>query len=404
MAEKDDVKKEDHLDELLARDEEILNTDDLLDFNMPFEEPDAPEASAANEKSISQQLAETATESEPSSEQLINLDGDDPAPIDSLETEKSEEDINDLFSHFDAPEETNSTYDEQEATTIDQPLTQEDDFIPLINPIVSEPEAELKAEIIEEPLDEYDLNSPTLASINEAESAPPLFSPPEAEHDDSSSVDDKAENKPKEKSSIMQKLTGSMVYILGTVLALTAAGATWLASSSINRVNQLEQVTLVAMNESSHERELRLSALEQKIDLLLEKLNGTPALTSLSLTTPKPASSETNPEKENPTKEQSIDTSATPSKAKTEATTEDPNSDKGNWVVNLTSVETIEQAKADLARFKKQKIKAEYIRITVKGKIWYRLRVTGFGTEHEATAYEKYLKNFQDIDVWRQKL
>ncbi|MDX8405786.1 MAG: SPOR domain-containing protein [Mariprofundus sp.] len=225
-------------------------------------------------------------------------------------------------------------------------------------------------------------------------------------------------------------LTRSMAYILWLILALDAGGATWLASDAANRVAELEINTAPVAQDnkvSGQAREQRLSALEetqrkqseayeQRIAELEQQVK------TLTMVLASSASKEwqaaTRPEATTSAKPKDVKkvkkiTPATPVKTtapqadktkKQAATDKAANKKSEEWVVNLTSYDSLKMAKEDLANFKKRGIKAEYIRITIKGKVWYRLRSRGFTSRHEAVAYEKYLKDFEDIDAWARKL
>lgn len=76
-----------------------------------------------------------------------------------------------------------------------------------------------------------------------------------------------------------------------------------------------------------------------------------------------------------------------------------PGTVKG-WVVNIFSVESKSAAERQIRRLKAKDIHAEYVRVKVKGKIWYRVRVSGFKDEHAAIVFKKFLKEYQGIDAW----
>ncbi|PJA33324.1 MAG: hypothetical protein CO187_01815, partial [Zetaproteobacteria bacterium CG_4_9_14_3_um_filter_53_7] len=80
-----------------------------------------------------------------------------------------------------------------------------------------------------------------------------------------------------------------------------------------------------------------------------------------------------------------------------------PNSAKG-WAVNLTSYDTEQAADAEVRRLRAKDVRAEFVRVIIKGTVWFRVRISGFANEHEAVAYEKYVSEFHAIDAWHHKL
>jgi len=81
-----------------------------------------------------------------------------------------------------------------------------------------------------------------------------------------------------------------------------------------------------------------------------------------------------------------------------------PGSVKG-WVVNIYSVESRSMAKRQIRRLESKEIHAHYVRVPVKGKVWYRIRVNGFKNEHAAMVFKKFLEEYHGIDgAWYQKL
>ncbi len=81
-----------------------------------------------------------------------------------------------------------------------------------------------------------------------------------------------------------------------------------------------------------------------------------------------------------------------------------PGSVKG-WVVNIYSVESRETAERKIRQLKAKDIQAHFVRVPVKGRIWYRVRVSGFKNERAAMVFKKFLKDYHGIDgAWYQKL
>jgi cell division septation protein DedD len=64
-----------------------------------------------------------------------------------------------------------------------------------------------------------------------------------------------------------------------------------------------------------------------------------------------------------------------------------PAANKDGWVINLLSVGSARAADEEMVRLRKLGIRADKQKINREGKIWYRLRVTGFDSYAGAKAY-----------------
>ncbi|MCW8824839.1 MAG: SPOR domain-containing protein [Gammaproteobacteria bacterium] len=75
------------------------------------------------------------------------------------------------------------------------------------------------------------------------------------------------------------------------------------------------------------------------------------------------------------------------------------------WALNLLSLSSREGANSEVNRLQKAGVNASRDPFTTKdGKIWYRVRVTGFGTYDEAKAYAKTMPKLKGIsDTWVTK-
>ncbi len=74
------------------------------------------------------------------------------------------------------------------------------------------------------------------------------------------------------------------------------------------------------------------------------------------------------------------------------------------WVINLISVTSPESAAQELARLRNMGINAQSLRIETKGKIWYRILVSGFATQAEANTARLSLEEKLGIhDSWVEK-
>jgi len=80
-----------------------------------------------------------------------------------------------------------------------------------------------------------------------------------------------------------------------------------------------------------------------------------------------------------------------------------PTQNRGNrgWVVNITSVSDQESAYQEVARLRRMGINAESVRAVSNGRVWFRIRVPGFATDHEARAQRGALEAQLGIrDTW----
>jgi len=81
-----------------------------------------------------------------------------------------------------------------------------------------------------------------------------------------------------------------------------------------------------------------------------------------------------------------------------------PGSVKG-WVVNIFSVSSQNTAERKIMQLAAKDIHAEFVRVRVKGKIWYRVRVSGFKNERSAMVFNKFLKEYHGIHgTWYNQL
>jgi len=86
-----------------------------------------------------------------------------------------------------------------------------------------------------------------------------------------------------------------------------------------------------------------------------------------------------------PTQVTEMDVAASAQTSKVDTT---PNQDSSIkvWVVNLTSESSLESASREIARLQILDINAQSLRVEADGNIWYRVLVSGFGSEAEANA------------------
>jgi len=81
-----------------------------------------------------------------------------------------------------------------------------------------------------------------------------------------------------------------------------------------------------------------------------------------------------------------------------------PGTVKG-WVVNIYSVKSRNTAERKIRQLMARDIKAEYVRVKIKGTTWFRVRSSGVKNERAALAFKKMLKEYYGInDAWQSYL
>ncbi|WP_152909238.1 SPOR domain-containing protein [Mariprofundus ferrooxydans] len=430
MTGSDDVKKSDALSAGgdLAE-ESVLDSDELFDLDMALDEmlpnldQDQPASTDRRDSSVGD--ADNNELSGLSMEDALDLEAEDPLDLDAPLARTG---FNDPENSANSPaEEADKLYSD-----FDGPIISDSDD-------VSNPEGSDDTSAQDSAVDVSDIENDMARDTTEPRPQSQYFAAEPDTESGQKSVDSgdhasypgngkkslpKAETNPDGANKV--KLENMMTYILGGALALMAGGATWIASTALDRVAQIERNTLPVVQENregGQNRGERLGAVEaqtqtyeQRIDALEQQVHTLTMVISNSASknwkdtlepaaenaapSPAPAESTTTPVNALTTP---VTTAKPVPKAKTKTAPPTTN-DNGKWAVNLTSYESQKAAELEVANFRKEGIKAEYIRIQIKGKIWYRLRVAGFTTEHDAVAYEKYLKEFKGINAWHRKM
>ena len=160
-------------------------------------------------------------------------------------------------------------------------------------------------------------------------------------------------------------------------------------SREVGQLNQrLSELALLIEGPMSHVRESnrrelesifsRLEATEKQLsgfDTRLGELNRTPAPTVAATAKPAPK--------------------ASPKPA-----------DSGTWAVNLVSLSSRNTAERELSALRQAGIKAELQQVTIRGKQWFRLRVTGFDSKDAAGRYAQQVrgKTRIEIDPWLDRI
>jgi len=240
------------------------------------------------------------------------------------------------------------------------------------------------------------------ASINnEEEQAPsvedepeiPIFAATESPAATDSAAETSVEPAPVQ---VIEKRKGSGFAIFLSLLALAGVGASfWLQlgpgipGSSLE--SQLIQ-TVDRMNElQSDDRQLamQIDELRQENDALKQQLNELALVVGNRTAAAK---------KKAARKARPVIKPSTPVKSAKPASAA-PKVE--GWVINLTSVSSAESAKQEIERLNKLGIEATSVRSEARGKIWYRIRVTGFATLEEAEAESALLSEKLGIkDIW----
>lgn len=76
-----------------------------------------------------------------------------------------------------------------------------------------------------------------------------------------------------------------------------------------------------------------------------------------------------------------------------------PGTVKG-WVVNIYSVTSRSTAERRIRQLKIKHIDATYVRVQIKGKTWYRVRASSFKDKRAAATFKKFLQEYHGIDAW----
>jgi len=453
MTEPSDVKKTSELsDDDLLSDDLVLDSDELFDLDIPLDDPlpghDPNQQDSATKADHPEEEEGTAPPDPDSAsfDDLSDLSMED-LPSDALDsdalasdsallqtsTTDSTDDLETLFSRLDEPA-TDSISEGEHGMDLTDKIS--DSASIETTPDVEHKRSSPADSTTTEPQPHSDDDVPKAVQPPVQSYASNVSAEPERKTDKNTNSATSRKNgtkEPGEPESVIDgankmKLANTMIYILGAVLALVGGGATWLASSAIERAGELERSTAPLAQEnrdSGQAREQRLTALEtqtqayeQRIVELEEQVHTlTTVLSSTASkkwqeTLAQPDMVETPPAPAGNIATATKNMPATPTPPvsqptvrKTDAKTAPPAAvDTGKWAVNMTSYESQKEAEQEVGNFRNRGIKANYIRILIKGKPWYRLRVTGFSTEHDAVAYEKYLKDFQDIDAWHDEM
>ncbi len=193
-----------------------------------------------------------------------------------------------------------------------------------------------------------------------------------------------------------QKRGGSGFAIFLSLLALAAAGASyWFSQGAQTTPIQAELTQVIdrlsQLEAENHNLATQMQTLQQKNEKLEQRLNDLKNVVANRAKAGK---------KKALRRKQPLIQASTPVKSATKPAPKPVIKPKG-WVINLTSVSSSESAKQELARLKSMGVDAQAIRTEARGKIWYRIRVSGFATFEEAEAQGKLLGEKLNIsDIW----
>jgi len=178
---------------------------------------------------------------------------------------------------------------------------------------------------------------------------------------------------------------------LGLIGMTGALGALWMVFGLSGRMDQLEsQLAAMQNNSTTLNQRNDIDSLSQRVDELSTQLTAhLKAVAQIKEASPVPD-----------VKEPSAPAPVTTNPAVI-AIKPAMDSMHGAWVVNLTSLSHAVAANNEVAHLKKLGIRAESIKIKTQGKIWYRIRVSGFISAEEADRQRKILGNRLGIhDAW----
>ncbi len=226
-----------------------------------------------------------------------------------------------------------------------------------------------------------------LIDQTEATAATPPFSPTEDKQ--------RAEFKP--------------ITIFAIIAMLIAALAIWLnPGTDAQAVKKTHQQTPHRLKDNAqiHHLESRLAALtersaqqnsviEQRLDQLDQQVA---ALTSLLA---KQVSKKGSRRRKQPS---STQVAARPAIQQSAAHRRLPGKTTPGWIVNLISFDSRDDAGKAMARFRAQGVDTEIFPIVLHGKLWYRLRMSGFSNRREAISQKNRMaKKYGIKDAWIQK-
>jgi len=384
----------DRSDKNIGSSDDILDSEDLFDLDMPIDEPGEEDTDASSAESLEKEL-----------EQLLERDeqDNDPAP-------------------------------EQPAGSYTPPMDSADSLETAAPP---EPETGFSA-------------------------PEPTPAPPEPEAGSTArETDATTPEKPQESKKGGLNLANSLMFTLGLVAILVASLAAWLgldASGNITEMDKkqtslLQQIKTLRQQQKQHDRALnsQLETMQQQIDTLTkvlaskttEQWRAAVEQQAVAQKTPHStdrhaaASADVIPKQPTkPTHKQVAATASSankpssatlpgplPSAAKSTRTARPapvkqalpsqqpmgehevaPGSVKG-WVVNIYSVESRDTAERKIRQLEAKQIHAHFVRVPIKGKVWYRIRVSGFKNERAAMVFKKFLREYHGIEgTWYQKL
>jgi len=195
------------------------------------------------------------------------------------------------------------------------------------------------------------------------------------------------------------------ITVFAVLAMLAAAIAVWLnpgvKSNSDNAISEKARPVLAA-DVQIRRLETRIASLEQlssqhndalhqQMEKLQQQLSGLSRLVAKQGSKPHLA-------------RHPITTAVKRKPPKSHAATTPVSTSLGGWVVNLVSLDSRHAAVKALEHYKSQGISAEIFPASVKGKMWYRLRIGGFASKQEAIVQKKYLASKYGIkDAWVQK-
>jgi len=396
--------------------EDVMDSDELFDLDLPLDEPEETQDEAEAD-------IQTAADESKSSDVSDSL-----------------QDLMDAFPDDNRQERKDKTPEDEQETL----FTVEQDLEHLLDRNEAAGEQTREQEVQPAP-EAFDTGSIDTGSINTD------ANPASADVSTPSEIEPMAAAPAAETSKAKPRVSmaGSFMLTLGLIAILIVSLAAWFGLDAAQQKSNLAAVASdlqqqIKLLKQQHEQQKTL--LKQHIDTLEKRLNTLtqvvtastseqwrsslqqkpqvharqPAATSMKAAPPKPEKTniQAGGEKKPPAGKKTI----TPAKpvievkkvpaasvkpvAKPPATPAQlsmyevaPGTVKG-WVVNIFSVTSRSTAERKIRQLKAKDIHAKYVRVKVKGKIWYRVRVSGFKDKRAAVTFKKFLQEYQGIDAW----
>jgi len=398
--------------------DDIMDSDELFDLDMPLDEPDESQADA---------MSDMLEQPEQNLQPIISEEIESPDISDSFQDDSFQDLMDDLPEHHQQNDETNDPETEQETLQ-----SVEQDIEELLDRSGPNDEEALEKSPLPHTETSADDRDPPMPAVTEPAADTPVLE--------------------SEKATPRAGIAGSVMLTLGLIAILIITLAGWLGLDASQQKAQLasvssnlqQQIQLLEQQQKQQKMLLiqHIETLEKRVNTLTQVIaNKTaeqwrtaqqhtpaePKKTAATETaglhskqtvvsaTPKPA---VKPATTTHTAAKAKQQAITPASKKIKTTAEikpvthaattttqlsmyevAPGTVKG-WVVNIYSVTSRSTAEKRIRQLKAKDINARYVRVQIKGKTWYRVRASGFKDKHAAATFKQFLKDYQGIDAW----